>query len=202
MRRVVLGLVVIPAVVGVGYFKALASPVDGRPAARLARLLEGDFRATTGHTDAIVRKACRVDAPGLGDRALYVEERFEHGAGRPFSQRLVVVSDVGATGARVREYTFADPGAITGACARGARARVGAADVLERAGCDVSLTLRDGSFVGRVEGRRCESVLNGASHAKRAMEVSEREVAVHDRGYTDDNHVAWGAPDAIRYARR
>ncbi|MFO0606407.1 MAG: CpcT/CpeT family chromophore lyase [Polyangiales bacterium] len=202
MRRVVLGLMVVPAVVGVGYFTAAASPVEGRPAAKLARMLEGDFRAATGRTDVILRKACRVDAPALGDRAVYVEERFEHGGGRPYAQRLLVVSDVGEAGARVREFTFADPGAVAGACGRAERVTVGAADVVERAGCDVSLSLRDGRFSGRIEGRRCESVLNGATHAKRAMEVSEREVAVHDRGYTEHDAVAWGAPDAIRYARR
>jgi hypothetical protein len=208
MRRVLLGMMLVPAVVGGGYFTAAgartasASPVESRPSGKLSRMLEGDFLASSLHVPAIRRKACRVDAPSLGERAVYVEERWERGPGRPYAQRLLVLSDAGESGARVREYTLSDPGALAGACDRAERVTVTAADVTERAGCDVSLTLRDGRFTGRIEGRRCESILNGATHAKRAMDVSEREVAVHDRGYTDHDAVAWGAPDAIRYTRQ
>jgi hypothetical protein len=196
------GLMVVPAVLGVGYYRAVASPVEGRPSARVMHMLEGDFRAHMGRTDSLLRKVCRIDAPALGERVLYVEERFEHGSGRPYAQRLLVVSDAGTNDVRLREYTFADPGSMLGACSRAERPVVGVSDVIERRGCDVRLSLRSGRFTGRIEGRRCESVLNGASHAKRAMEVTEREVSVHDRGYTDEGTVAWGAPDAIRFVRR
>ncbi len=208
MRRVLLGMMLVPAVVGGGYFTAAgartasASPVESRPSGKLSHMLEGDFLASAPHVPAIRRKACRVDAPGLGERAVYVEERWERGPGRPFAQRLLVLSDVGETGARVREFTFSDPGAVAGACDRAERATVTAADVTERVGCDVSLTLRGGRFNGRIEGRRCESILNGATHSKRAMEVGDRDLAIHDRGYNEHDTVTWGAPDAIRYTRQ
>ncbi len=135
MRRVVLGLMLIPGVLASAYMAshggrvAVASPVESRASYRLTRMLQGDFEAPASgsddaHVGAVTRKVCRVDAPALGEHVLYAEERFANGTGRPLSQRVYVVEAEGHRhGARVREFTLLDPEAARAASATTPRAR-------------------------------------------------------------------------------
>ena len=213
MRRVVLGLMLIPGVLASAYMAshggrvAVASPVESRASYRLARMLQGDFEAPSAgvgesRVGGISRKVCRINAPTLGENVLYAEERFTRGSGRPLSQRIYVVEAEGRHGARVREFTLLDPGGARGLCDDTTSARVGTDDVTERTGCAVSAQWSGDHFVGTTPGNACESVLNGATHAKRDLVVRDNEVAVRDRGFDAQGRAVWGHLTApIRFAR-
>jgi hypothetical protein len=213
MRRVVLGLMLIPGVLAGAYMAshggrvAVASPVESRASARLTRMLQGDFEAPAsgngeGRVGAVARKVCRLDAPALGEHVLYAEERFVRGSGRPISQRVYVVEAEGRHGARVREFELNDPGGARGLCDDPSNAHLGPDDVSERAGCAVSAVWRVDHFEGTTAGDACASVLNGATHAKRDLVVSENEVAVRERGFDEGGAAVWGHLSApMRFAR-
>lgn len=214
MRRVLLGLMLIPCAVVGGYAAgrgrrlADAAPLETAASARLARMLQGDFEAQPsgsgeGRVGAIVRKVCRVSAPELGERVLYAEERFASGLGRPFSQRLYVIEGTTRDHARVREYTFPDPGAVRGLCESGEHPALTRVDVEERAGCAVDLSWHRDHFEGVTRGTACRSVLNGADHAKRTLEVRDAQISVRDQGFDAQGAAVWGQNTApIRYGRR
>lgn len=213
MRRVVLGLMLIPGVLASAYMAshggrvAVASPVESRASYRLTRMLQGDFEAPqTGSGEsrvgAIARKVCRINAPTLGENVLYAEEHFTRGSGRPLSQRVYVVEAEGRHGARVREFTLLDPGGARGLCDDASSARIGTDDVAERTGCAVSAAWTVDHFEGVTAGDRCESVLNGATHAKRDIVVRDDELSVRERGFDAQGEAVWGhLSPPIRYAR-
>lgn len=213
MRRVVLGLMLIPGLLTAGYVSshgsrdAVASPVESRASARLTRMLTGDFEAPAsgrgeGRIGAVTRKVCRIHAPALGEQVLYAEDHFTRGSGRPLSQRIYVVEAEGRHGARVREFTLLDPGGARGLCDDASSARVGPDDVSERTGCALSAMWSVDHFEGTTAGDQCESVLNGATHAKRDVVVREDEVTVHERGFDARGVAVWGHLSApMRFAR-
>jgi hypothetical protein len=215
MRRALLGLMLFPVVfgsfatvVGRGAHDAVASPIEAQPAARVARMLTGEFRVAPrgtgeGRVGAIERKACRVAAPDLGEHVIYTEERFAHGNGHPYAQRLYVVDGVDARHARVREFAFADPGAVEGLCGAPSPATLSAGAVEEVVGCAVTVTFRGDRFEGTTRGTACRSVLNGASHTKREVLLSDATVSIRDRGFDASGAIAWGAQAApLRFERK
>ena len=214
MRRVVLGLMLIPGVLAGAYMAshgsrvAVASPVETRASARLARMLQGDFEAPASgsddaHVGAVTRKVCRVDAPALGEHVLYAEERFANGTGRPLSQRVYVVDGQGHRQAHVREFTLLDPEGARGLCDDASKRHLTSDEVSEREGCDLVATWRGDRFEAATAGTACRSVLNGASHAKRELLVREGEVTVRDRGYDAHGEAVWGHLTApMRFSRR
>lgn len=209
MGRVLLGLMLIPALVGGTYLaspgtrSAIAAPLEATAVGRLSRMLQGSFTADTAHAGVVLRKTCRVRAPALGAHVVYVEDHYARGSGRPFSQRILALDAMGSSSARAREYTLLDAGALRGACDDGVAApSLAASDVVERQGCDVTLTLHGDHFRGRTEGSACASVLNGAIYAKRFMDVSDDGLLVHEQGYDARGTSAWGHDTApLRYAR-
>ncbi len=214
MRRVVLGLMLIPCalagayVAGRGGRVAVASPVETRASARLARMLQGDFEAPPsgngeGRVGAVARKVCRVDAPALGEHVLYAEERFARGTGRPLSQRVYVIEGESHRHARVREFTLLDPEGSRGLCDDPSKAHLTPDEVVERRGCALEASWHGDRFEGATAGDACESVLNGATHAKRELQVRDGFVTVRDRGFDAQGAPAWGHLSApIRYERR
>ncbi len=212
MRRVVLGLMLIPGVLAAAYMGshggrvAVASPVETRASARLARMLQGDFEAPAtgngeGRVGAVTRKVCRIDAPSIGEHVLYAEDHFTRGSGRPLAQRVFSIEADGRHGARVREFTLLDPGGARGLCDESS-ARLTRDAVSERTGCEVTATWRGDRFEGSTAGDKCESVLNGATHTQRDLVVREGEVSVRDRGLDARGAAVWGHLSApMRFAR-
>lgn len=210
MRSAILGLLLCPvaAVTGYGLTRsapaAIAHPVAERPAGKIARAFEGRYYAGAtltpdGEIPAIERRACRVAAPGLGERAVYVEETFGTDLSRPFSQRLMVIDGVGGDSARVREFTFRDPASVQGLCARSNRPAIEVGAVEERAGCSLLARVRGDRVEARTEGDSCASMLNGAHHASRTVVSHRSYLRVHDRGVDARGRTVWGDAVAPRH---
>ncbi len=210
MRSAVLGLLLCPVAAVTGYAltrpapAAFAHPVAERPAGKVARAFEGRFYAGAtltpdGEIPAIERRACRVAAPGLGERAVYVEETFATDLSRPFSQRLLVIDDAGGGAARVREFTFRDPASAQGLCQRADRAPVEASALQEREGCSLIARVRGDRVEARTDGESCPSMLNGAHHASRTVVTHRSYLRVHDRGVDARGRTVWGDAVAPRH---
>lgn len=215
MRNALLGLMLVPGLVGFHVLVRNGRVADAAPThargpldASLEQALTGTFRAAPSRTGegtrpSIVRRACRVDAPGLGARVLYVEDAFAGPGRRPFAQRLLAVDAGGEGEVRVREFAFVDPESVAGLCGAAERAVVYRSNTLPRPGCDLVLR-RDGDVLtGGTQGDRCESRINDAHHLERTLRVSDEAIEVRERGVDAAGRVVWGAgSDAIRFARR
>lgn len=188
-----------------------APPVrpDDALADKLATWLEGRFdsKAQAKRDPSyfeISLAMCRVDAPELGSRALYVEQAMIGKA--PYRQRLYVVETIDAESARSRVYELVAPKAAVGLCDRDARTFTGA-DLTTRDGCDVEMHWAGDRFLGHTpdarwdgmrfvpdpSARRCPSDLNGASYATSEVELREAGLASWDRGYDEQGAQKWGA---------
>ncbi|MEZ4390705.1 MAG: CpcT/CpeT family chromophore lyase [Polyangiales bacterium] len=215
MRHAMLGLMIIPGIVGVNVLGRSARVADAAPSNRasavfaeqVAAALSGSFiaapqRTADGTRPAVERTACRVSAPGLGPNVLYVEDAFVGRRARPFAQRLLAV-DPHAEGAVVREFSAIDPESMVGLCASEAPPTVYRANTVERRGCEITLR-RNGTVVqGATTPARCESRINDAQHVERTMRVGENGVDFAERGVDARGRVVWGGPSStIRFLRR
>lgn len=204
MRRVVIGILLIPGALGAAWLTghgnelAVAAPMrDQAASARLTRMFEGRFAAQPeptpeGALDAIDRVSCRVSAPELGAQALYVEEGYRHGSRGPFSQRLYVFDGRSREQARMREYTFVDPSSLRGLCEHPGRVTLSPAEVTERLGCAIDLRWKGDHFEGVTRGHECRSVLNGAHHTKRTLDVRDGALTLREQGVDTHGDVVWG----------
>lgn len=205
MRSMALGLLLVPGMVtatlqlGRPSHVASASPVDARPAsAKVLRALEGRFVSDAvatpeGTLPALAQRACRVQAPSLGERVLYVEQTLRDGASRPISQRVLVIDGHTATHARVREFTLVDPAAMAGACEHPERVTLSPDQVDERTGCMLSTrSLAEGPMELKTRGVGCATMLNGADHLERSVVVRDDGFVQTDLGVKSDGSVTWG----------
>lgn len=214
MRNAFLGLMLVPALAGFHVLVRNGRVADAAPThaapdpGAVAQALTGRFRAPAARTadgtrPAIERTACAVDAPGLGDRVVYVEDAFAGRPGRPFAQRLLALDAAPGGAVRVREFALVDPEAAAGLCTEGARPTVYRSNTVAREGCDVVLRRAGAVLTGATAGDGCASRINDAHHLERTLTLSASTVEVRERGLDPSGRVVWGREgSAIRYARR
>lgn len=187
---------------GVAASPARVAPTAEEPAVkRLYRFLIGRYdSAAQAAADPEYRvihlTSCAVDSPEIGEYVLYVEQAAAEALGRPYRQRLYLI-EAGATAGSVRSRVFElrAPEAAVGTCGRGERARFGAADAIERAGCAVDLAWSGGerAFLGSTSGHECPSGLRGASYATSEVRLEAGRLVSWDRGYDAAGAQVWGA---------
>lgn len=180
-------------------------------AARLVRHLSGRFDSSAQSTadpdsyKPVQLDACVVEAPELGVHVLYIEQALIEQASAPYRQRLYVVAAGPAEGAvHSRVFELKDPKAWVGLCSvpPGER-RFTAAQVEERQGCRVELTLVGEAYRGGTVGQGCVSRLAGASYASSEVTVSTQTIESWDRGFDADGRQVWGAARGpYRFERR
>ena len=159
---------------------AVAAGVAGVPTVDPAEVvltwLEGAFDSRRqAQTDdeflAISLRHCRVKAPELGSRVLYVEQARADALDQPYRQRVYsLVADPPGAVVYSHVYELKEPAALVGVCARAGEA-----------------------FVGGTEGRGCGSALRGARYATSIIEVSPLGVRSWDRGFDEEGAQVWGA---------
>lgn len=174
------------------------APAGEAVEARLERLLTGHFSSQAQSMERAdyfdIRLAvCPVDAPELGERALYVEQAAATSLTAPYRQRLYVIEAEGEDAARSRVFELADPSAWVGACDASERRSVTAAEATEKEGCAVHVRWEGERFVGGTRGEGCESALAGASYATSEVVITESMLESWDRGYDASGAQVWGA---------
>ncbi len=174
----------------------VAPPVEPVESAVFRHLLGRFDSAAQALSDArylaIRVEACRVAAPLLGERVLYLEQSRTGMA--PYRQRLYVIERDGADDRAVsRVFELNNPASYVGLCADPSRETFTPDDVIERAGCAVHLTRVGDRFEGGTDGRACESTLMGASYATSEVVLRATGFSSWDRGFNAAATQVWGA---------
>lgn len=177
----------------------------------LTRLLSGRFdskdQAAKDKTYfEITLHICRIDAPEIGPRVLYVEQARPPAA--PYRQRLYVIDRKDASTAVSRVFELRTPKAWVGACEDMKPRTAVPTDAEEKSGCGVEMHLvspgvfegatgdfkwNGGTFAKDPTGQKCPSDLNGASYASSTVRLTEAELLSWDRGLTSEEKQVWGA---------
>jgi hypothetical protein len=148
---------------------------------------------------AISLVICRVDAPELGERVLYVEQAKLDQLASPYRQRLYVVEPGMEPNQEVRSRVFelVHAGAFVGLCDQANVEHVAASAADEKAGCVVELTLdaATDTFQGGTQGKGCPSALAGAAYATSEVTLNQKELRSWDRGFDPSDTQVWGATD-------
>lgn len=144
---------------------------------------------------AIEVRTCRVSAPELGERVLYLEQSRVGMA--PYRQRIYVVGAEGQAGTDAVSvvYELVDPSRHVGLCEDSPEASFAPEDVTERVGCAVHLRAEGDRFVGGTSERQCPSTLMGATYATSEVELRADGFTSWDRGYDDAGRQVWGATE-------
>ena len=173
-----------------------AAPVEPVESA-VFRHLEGRFdsgaQALTDTRYFSIRvEACRVAAPLLGERVLYLEQSRTGMA--PYRQRLYVIErDGGDDRAVSRVFELNNPTGYVGLCADPTRETFTPDDVVERTGCAVHLMRMGDRFEGGTDERACESTLMGAAYATSVVVLRANGFSSWDRGFNAADMQVWGA---------
>ena len=109
-------------------------------------------------------KACRVDAPELGDRVLYIEQAMGSDPASPYRQRLYRVYDNGDGRVASEVYTVANESQYVGLCDGEGDRTFTLDQITVREGCTVFLEPTTDGFEGGTEDSNCASSLRGASY--------------------------------------
>jgi hypothetical protein len=176
------------------------------PAERMAAWLTGVFDSEEQSVEEpqyfpIRLVTCPVEAPELGETAVYVEQAVMDSLESPYRQRIYVIesetSDEGASVARTLVHTLADESGAVGSCERSEREAYAPADVTLRSGCDVVSTWEpsEEAFEGSTRGEECSSSLQGATYATSEVRVEGDRLLSWDRGFAGDGAQVWGAVD-------
>lgn len=168
-------------------------PVENRAFRLLLGRFDSAMQALSDPQYFSIRvQTCRVAAPELGARVLYLEQARTGMA--PYRQRLYVLERDGADDRAVsRVFELNAPMDYVGLCSDPTRVTFTPDDVIERGGCAVHLTARDDRFEGGTVGMGCESVLNGASYATSEVLLRSNGFSSWDRGYNTAGMQVWGA---------
>lgn len=125
---------------------------------------------------------------------LYVEQATAAKKEKPYRQRVYHVEQVDANtftstimsikGGEVWYGSYAEPEKLNGL----------SLDSLEALpGCAITLTYKDGSFVGSTDGRKCANAWGKATYATSEVTISPGLMVSWDRGYNDAGEQVWGA---------
>ncbi len=187
----------------------------------LARLLSGRFDSKDQAAEdktyfEITLEICKIDAPAIGARVLYVEQARPPAA--PYRQRLYVIDRKDETTAVSRVFELEAPKAWIGACADAKPRQASPSDAKEKIGCGVEMHAvgkgklegatgdfkwNGTAFVKDPLGQKCPSDLNGAAYASSTVTLTETGLLSWDRGYSTDEKQVWGATaGGYRFVRR
>ncbi len=125
---------------------------------------------------------------------LYVEQATAAKKDKPYRQRVYHVQQVDAN-----KFTSTIMSIKGGAAWYGSYkdpSTLGALplDSLETLpGCAITLTYKDGAFVGSTDGRKCTNAWGKATYATSEVTVSPGLMVSWDRGYNDAGEQVWGA---------
>ena len=172
---------------------APVEPVESAVFRHLVGRFDSGAQALTDPRYFSIRvEACRVAAPLLGERVLYLEQSRTGMA--PYRQRLYVIErDGGDDRAVSRVFELNTPTGYVGLCADPKRETFTPDDVVERTGCAVHLTRMGDRFEGGTDERACESTLMGAAYATSVVVLRANGFSSWDRGFNAADMQVWGA---------
>jgi hypothetical protein len=162
------------------------------------RLLTGRFdssrqAAADPRYFAIQLEACRVRAPALGERVLYVEQATMDSPARPYRQRLYVIEPLADGRVQSRVFTTTQAEQLIGLCRTGSEPAVAESAAQERVGCAVVME-RDGKqYRGGTVGQGCSSERGGAAYATSEVVLGSARLETWDRGFDAKGTQVWGA---------
>jgi len=135
---------------------------------------------------------------------LYVEQATASKKDKPYRQRVYHVEQIDANtftstimsikGGEAWYGSFSDPMKLKGL----------SMDSLEALpGCAITLTYKDGAFVGSTDGRKCSNAWGKATYATSEVTISPGLMVSWDRGYNDAGEQVWGAEKGgYRFVKR
>lgn len=186
-----------------------AAPVEAAELLRdylTGRFDSADQAASDPRYFSIHLAVCRVDAPELGPRVLYVEQARSDSLREPYRQRLYVIDPIAEDPSRravSRVFELTAPAPSIGLCDRAEPGVFRAVDAVERVGCGVFMTYETDRFTGATHERDCASALNGATSATSEVELTAELMTSWDRGYNAAGAQVWGATAGpYRFQRR
>ncbi len=138
---------------------------------------------------------CPVEAPELGEMALYVEQASM--GDDPYRQRIYVIEegDDPATQAVSVVYELQSAMAWTGFCSGESTATgvVSAEYVTRLEGCDVTVDWDGESFSGGTFEDACGTDWGGATYATSEVTLDDERLESWDRGWDANGNYVWGA---------
>lgn len=160
---------------------------------RLSGVFDSSAQAATNPTYYdVTLTACEVDAGGLGEHVLYIEQAITSSLGAPYRQRLYVLSQDGDTYVS-SIYTLDDEASAVGLCAEDTLGVFTPQDVDLKPGCEVKMTWNGEAFEGGTDIGTCASDLNGSTYATSEVVITENRIDSWDRGYDENDNQVWGA---------
>ena len=178
------------------------APKCGGDVEEVASLLTGTFDSTSqAEADPQGYRSVRIVAVGSpgsrlgqGSPVLYVEQALLATPEKPYRQRLYRI-EASATGKVVsRVFELKDPAAAAGRWrSPDELAALGPADVVERAGCAVTLVKEGAAWQGSTSGEECPSALSGARYATSRARLTADRMESWDRGFDASGQQVWGA---------
>ena len=142
---------------------------------------------------AVQLKACRVEAPELGDNVLYIEQALVDTPNAPYRQRLYLLETIDEDTVQSSIFELTNPNAAVGLCNTDELGSFSASDAILKAGCEVILDWDGEGFLGETGEASCPSDLNGASYATSEVLTRPDRIESWDRGWFDNGTQAWGA---------
>ncbi len=166
------------------------------------RYLQGTFDSADQAAEnysyyAIELKMCPVEAPELGEMALYVEQAVQ--GDEPYRQRIYVVQEGEPIDTHAVSVMYELNGAAnwSGFCDGESLATgpVTPDHVTKLEGCDVTVEWDGSSFDGGTVEGECISDWGGATYATSEVTLNEERLESWDRGWDADGNYVWGATD-------
>ncbi len=131
----------------------------------------------------------RTDGPWL-----YVEQATAKTLEKPYRQRIYKLSEPKPGVFVSAVYTMPEPLSHAGAWKDASKLGGLTPEQLTiREGCAITLSWKDGAFVGATDGQNCGSDLRGAKYATSEATIHADRLVTWDRGYDEKDAQVWGA---------
>jgi len=125
---------------------------------------------------------------------LYVEQATAAKKEKPYRQRVYHVEQIDGNTFTSNIMSIKGGEAFYGSFATPEKLETLSLDSLEALpGCAITLTYKDGAFVGSTDGRKCTNAWGKAAYATSEVTVSPGLMVSWDRGYNDAGEQVWGA---------
>lgn len=187
----------------------VAQDKQASPLTLLASYMQGSFtsieqaRSDTDYFEIELEMA-RFNTDAKDGVWLYVEQATAAKKEKPYRQRVYHVQQVDENtfsstimsikGGEFWYGSYKDPSAL----------KALSMDSLEALpGCAITLTYKDGEFVGSTDGRQCSNAWGKATYATSEVTISPGLMVSWDRGYNDAGEQVWGAEKGgYRFAKK
>ena len=129
-----------------------------------------------------------------GGKWLYVEQAMANQKFKPYRQRMYRLSKKDEYTIISEVYTLPNPTDYTGQWNnQEVFRRMVPDDLTLRDGCAITLSKRDGKYVGSTKDKNCESSLKGAAYATSEVVITKNGIESWDRGFDTKDKQVWGA---------